>query len=124
MKREKLCDIVLLCLKIILPVLIATPLLFFSYRLVEGRLFDVAHLGDEGYFSGMGLYFFLSALLLLGINLFCTALGIVGWVIAHRHKTCPQRRKNLITFRILTFAPIASQILYGLVMVAAHTLII
>ncbi len=123
MKREKLLDIVLLCFKIILPILILLPLSYFSYGIIEGRLDDVAHLGEEGYFSGMGLYFFLSALLLLGINLFCTALGIVGWVISHRHKTCPQRRKNLITFRILTFSPLLSQILYGVVMAAAHTLI-
>jgi hypothetical protein len=123
MKKGKLCDIILLCLKIILPILIAVQLLFFSYRLIEGRLFDVAHLGEDGYFSGTGLYFVLSALVLLAVNAFCTLLGIVGLVIAVKHKTAPARKKNITFLAILSLAPIGSQILYGLILVLSHTFI-
>lgn len=120
MKKATICDVTLTVLKLLLPVLLLLPLAFFSYRLIEGRLFDVAHLGEESYHSGTGLYFFASALLLLGVNLFCTVLGIVGWVIAYRHKTSPRRRENLITFRILTASPALCQILYGLILIASH----
>ena len=123
MKKGTLCDIILLCFKIILPILIAVPLLFFSYRLIENRLFDMAHLGDEHYHSGTGLYFVLSALILLAVNAFCTLLGIVGLVIAVKHKTAPARKKNITFLAILSLAPIGSQILYGLILVLSDTFI-
>ena len=54
MKQNKVLDILLLCLKIILPALLLIPLAFFTYRLVECRMDDIANAGVEGYHSGMG----------------------------------------------------------------------
>ena len=60
MKKNKALDILLWCLKIILPILILIPLVFLSYRLVEGHLEDLENIGNDGYHSGMGLYIFIT----------------------------------------------------------------
>ena len=123
MRKGNIADAVLLCLKILLPILMGAPLLYFSYGLVENRLSDVAHRGEVSYHSGLGLYFFLSAMVLLCVNLLCLVLGILGWVIAHRHRATPRRQRNLITLRALTFAPILCLILYGWILLLVHLLI-
>ena len=46
MKRNRILDAILLLLKVVLSCLTALPLLYFSYLLVDGRLFDMAHLGE------------------------------------------------------------------------------
>ena len=119
MKKPKALDILLWCLKIILPILILIPLVFLSYRLVEGRLEDLANIGTEGYHSGMGLYIFASHTLLLAANVILTILGCIGLVIANKYKSSPTQRKNIITFKCLALAPLCSQILYLLVNVIA-----
>ena len=115
MKKPKALDILLWCLKIILPILILIPLVFLSYRLVEGRLEDLANIGTEGYHSGMGLYIFASHTLLLAANAILTIVGCIGLVIAKKYKSSPTQRKNIITFRCLALAPLCSQILYVLI---------
>lgn len=115
MKKLKALDILLRCMKIILPILILIPLAFLSYRLVEGHLEDLANIGDDGYHSGMGLYIFASHTLLFAANAILTIVGCIGWVIAKRYKNCPKQRKNIITFRYLALAPLCSQMLYVLI---------
>ena len=115
MKKPKALDILLWCLKIILPILILIPLVFLSYRLVEGRLEDLSNIGNDGYHSGMGLYIFASHTLLLVANAILTILGCIGLVIAKKYKSSPTQRKNIITFRCLALAPLCSQILYVLI---------
>ena len=112
MKKGTVVDAVLLCLKILLPVLILIPLIFFSYRLIEGRLEDLANAGNEHYHTGIGLYLFASHAVLLGINAVLAILGGTGWVIAAKHKDTPAHTKNGKLFRCLTFAPLASEIVY------------
>ena len=43
MSKDKVKNAVLLCLKIILPILILIPLAFFTYRLIEGHIEDIAN---------------------------------------------------------------------------------
>lgn len=119
MGKRKPLDTVMLCFQIILPVLIVLPLAFFSYRLVEGRLEDLANLGDPGYHSGMGLYIFASHVVLLGANLVLAAVSGIWWLAARRYKSSPVQRKHVVAFRWLTLAPAASQILYVIVNVIA-----
>ena len=112
MNKKKMLDIFLLCLKIILPILILIPLVFFSYRLIEGRIEDIANIGNEGYHSGIGLYIFLSHIVLFGINVVLLIIGCVGLLVSKKYKSSPMQKNNVITFRYLSFAPIISQLLY------------
>lgn len=111
MKRNRILDAILLLLKVVLGVLTALPLVYFSYLLVDGHLFDMAHLGEPGYHSGTGLYVFASHLVLLGMNLILVILGILGWVTAAKCK------RSTKAFRVLTFAPLGSQAAYAWVTV-------
>lgn len=115
MKKRKFLDIFLLCLKIILPVLLLIPLVFFSYRLIEGRIEDIANIGVEGYFSGTGLYIFASHILLFVANIVLLILGCIGLLISKKYTSSPIQKKNIKTFLCLTFAPIVSQILYVII---------
>lgn len=105
----------LLCLKIILPILILIPLVFLSYRFVEIRMEDLASIGDESYYSGVGLYIFASHILLFIANAILTVMGSIGLIISKKYKSCTIQRQNIITFRCLALAPLGSQILYVLV---------
>lgn len=115
MKKDKILDVLLLCLKIILPILIMIPLAFFSYRLIEGRIEDLANIGNDSYHSGTGLYIFLSHVTLLVINAVLLIIGCIGLLIAKKHKACSLQNRNIITFRCLALAPVCSQLLYVII---------
>ena len=115
MKKHRVLDIILLILKIILPILIAIPLVFMSYRLIEGRIEDLKNVGNEHYHSGLGLYIFASHVLLLAANVILTLVSGIGLIIAIQYKSCLKRRKNIKTFICLTAAPILSHWLYLLI---------
>lgn len=115
MKKHRVLDIILLILKIILPILIAIPLVFVSYRLIEGRIEDLKNIGNESYHSGLGLYIFASHVLLLAANAILFVLGGAGLIISMQYKSCPNRKRNVKTFIWLTVAPMMSQWLYLLI---------
>ncbi len=115
MKKVKFLDIFLLCLKIILPIAILIPLVFFSYRLIEGRMSDIANIGNTDYHSGLGLYIFASHIVLFVANAILTVISAVGLFISIKYKTCSVQKKNILTFRCLIFAPLCSQIFYILI---------
>jgi hypothetical protein len=115
MKNVKPLDVFLLCLKILLPILILIPLVFFTYRLTEGRMSDIANAGNDDYHSGLGLYIFASHMLLFIANVILAVIGAIGLLIATKYKTCPIQRKNIIAFRCLAIAPLCSQMLYVLI---------
>ena len=115
MSKDKVKNAVLLCLKIIIPISILIPLAFFTYRLIEGHLEDIANRGTEGYHSGMGLYVFASHVVLFAANAVFTIIGAIGLLIAKKFKTSPAHKKNVITFRCLALSPLGSQILYVLI---------
>jgi hypothetical protein len=112
MKQRKSLDVFLLCLKIILPILLLIPLIFFSYRLIEGHIHDIANIGNEGYHSGIGLYIFLSHIVLLALNAILLVISLIGLVISKKYKASPIQKKNVRAFVWLTLAPIFSQLLY------------
>lgn len=115
MKKPKALDILLWCLKIILPILILIPLAFFTYRLIEGHIEDLANVGTDGYHSGMGLYVFASHVVLFAANAVLAIIGAIGLLIAKTHKASPAHKKSVITFRCLALSPLCSQILYVLI---------
>ena len=117
MDRVKLIDFVLHCAKILLILLLLATLVFFSYRLVEGRLEDLAHQGDDGYHSGMGLYIFASHVVMLGIHAVLCILGLICRLIAQACRATPRRDKHVLAFRWLTLAPLLNQLAYVIVTV-------
>ena len=66
-QRKIPLEILLWILKILIPLAVLLPVVYFSYSLVQGRLEDLANLDTEGYFSGTGLYLFASHILLFAI---------------------------------------------------------
>ena len=123
MKRIKIPDIVLHGIKVILALLILLLLVFFSYRLVEGRLEDLANADNPHYRGGLGLYIFASHIVLFGANIILTALGGICWLIAKKYKSSPLQRQHVSAFRWLTLAPLVSQLLYVLVNVLVMSII-
>ena len=122
MKQRKSLDIFLLCLKVILPILILIPLVFFSYQLIDGRIFEITHADPPpDPCGGMGLYILISPILLLGINAVLLIISIIGLIIAKKYKASPIQNQNVRTFAWLTLAPFFSQLLYfGIMMITLN----
>ena len=117
MKKAKLLDTFLLCLKILLPFLIVIPLIFFSYRLAQGRISDLRYGGTAGYHSGLGLYIFASHTVLLLWNAMLTVIGLIGLFLAKKCRTCLSQPNHIATFRRLSYLPLCNQALYALITV-------
>ena len=115
MKKHIVLDILLFCLKIILPILISLALATVSYKLVECHMEDLANIGNEGYHSGTGFYLFITHILLICANAVLTLVAVIGLVIAKLYKSTPKHRKNVITFKFLAFAPLCSHFLYVII---------
>jgi hypothetical protein len=116
-RKDKILNAILLCLKILVPLLTLIPLAFFTYRMIEGHIEDLANRGNESYFSGMGLYMVASHVLLFAVNAVLAIIAAVGLLIATRRKPCPNHRKNVVTFHYILLTPVASQVLYVLLTV-------
>jgi hypothetical protein len=101
--------------KILLVILILIPLVFFTYRLVEGHMHDLDAKDDLDYHSGMGLYVFASHTVLLAINAILTLIITTGLLIAKKRNKSPECSKSAFKFRLLVAAPLTSQILYVLI---------
>ena len=112
MKKQKTLEILLLCMKIVLPILIVVPLVFFSVKLAGMHMEDLANIGNPSYHSGTGLYVFASHTILFVCNIVLTAIACVCLVTANKNKASPKRKRHLRFFRYLSMAPAVSQILY------------
>lgn len=114
MKQRKSLDVFLLCLKIILPILLLIPLIFFSYQLIEGRIFEIAHadVPQNPCGGGMVLYIFLSHIVLLAVNAILLVICGIGLIISKKYKASPLHSNNVRSFVWLTLAPVFSQLLY------------
>ena len=112
MNKTKVLDILLLCLEIILLILILIPLVFFSYRMIEGRMEDLANIGNEDYHSGIGLYLFLTHPLLFFWNAPLALIGAIGTRCARKRAACTGQKYHVTLFRAITFSAMGSQLLY------------
>lgn len=113
MKQRKSLDVFLLFLKIILPILLLIPLIFFSYQLIDGRIWELSHIENrEPCNPGMALYAIVTHIILLGINTVLLIISIIGLIIAKKYKASPIHKKNVRAFVWLTLAPVFSQLLY------------
>lgn len=99
MKQRKALDVFLLCLKIILPILLLIPLIFFSYQLIDGRIWELSHIENrEPCNPGMALYAIITHIILLGINIVLLIISIIGLIIAKKYKASPIHKKNVRAF--------------------------
>lgn len=115
MKTYKAIDILLLCMRILLPILILLPLVFLSCKLIEVRMEDLANAGKESYYAGSAFYIFASHVLLFFVYAVLTLLGGIGWIIARAYKSSLHQRTHVIAFRWLTFSPACAHVLYLLI---------
>ena len=112
MKKYKVPDILLLCMRILLPILILIPLIFLSCKLIEVRTEDLANAGNDSYYAGSAFYIFASHVLLFAVYAVLTIVGGIGWIIAKAYKRSLHQRKHVTAFRCLTFAPACAHLLY------------
>ena len=115
MKENKLLEFILLFLKIALPIAMIIPVIYFSFDLVEIRIFDLEHAGISGYYSGYGFSLFASSLVLLIMNGVVFLFAGIGLLVAYLYKECPTRKKKIRCSIWLMVAPFLNQLLYFLI---------
>ena len=115
MRKNRLLDLFLRFFRILFPICILVPLVFFSYRLIDGRMEDLANIGNQDYHSGLGLFIFASHIVLFGINAILVLLGGIGWLVSQKCKSLPNQEQHILVFRFLTFAPMISHLVYCLI---------
>lgn len=115
MKENKGLEFILLFLKIALPIAMLIPVIYFSFELVETRIFDLENAGDSGYYSGYAFYLFVSSLILLMVNGVVFLLAGIGLLVACLYKSCPTRKKKIRCSIWLMVAPFLNQLLYFLI---------
>lgn len=121
MTARKPVEIVLLILKIFVLFVLVGCLVFLSYLLIGVRVDDIQNAGTEGYFSGYGLQFFLSALLLFAINLSGLVVCVVGFFVAKYNRHCKENKRQRKHFLRLMFVPLVNQLAFILLaIVLAH----
>ncbi len=115
MKENKGLEFILLFLKIALPIAMLIPVIFFSFELVDIRIFDLENAGNSGYHSGYAFYLFASSLILLIVNGVVFLFAGIGLLVACLYKSCPTRKKKIRCSIWLVAAPFLNQLLYFLI---------
>jgi hypothetical protein len=111
--QKKGLDTLLLVFKILIPVLIIPFLAWAMIDLFNQYIEDINMVCNNGdvCVEGYGLTFVIFLILGLIYNGIILLLGGIGLVIAILYKTSLKRKKNIITFVGLTFAPIFAELL-------------
>ena len=110
--KRRFIDIFLDILKAVYIAALAVPSAFLFYRATESRIYDIAHIGDESYHSGLGLLVFLSILFLIIVGL-CVLLLIGLAILMTRLSKTTQRKKSHTRFFLwLLLAPPANVFTY------------
>jgi hypothetical protein len=115
MKSNKVLDVIVLILKILVVLAIVFSVAatgFFSFRLVQSFCFDWENANDEGYHSGTGLYIFVTAFLTAAVSAGILFLNTIGMLISCFYKRCPKRKKHLKFFGFCYIAPVMFHLLY------------
>ncbi len=116
--KNKPLDIVLLIFKILIPLLMIVPLVFFTYLSIVNRIDYLEAIKLHGEPPGhYGMAEFLYALIIFFINLGIFVISAIGLLIAHLFKTSQKREKHKKYFSWMLLAPIADTVLYCLILV-------
>lgn len=108
-------NIFLLVLKILIPVALVAYLVICGIDLVDAYLEDLAHVGQDGvYIQQFGLSY--AILLIFGFiyNGAALVLALVGLFTSIGYRSAYNRKGNIVTFLILTFAPVVAELLFVL----------
>lgn len=106
MKGNKALEIVLLILKILIPVVLIVPLIFFSYRMVDMQMEHLEHAVHHDACGGMGLFLFAALAFNLAVIVLALALNIIGLLIACAYKSSPKHKKHIIYFACMFASPV------------------
>ena len=114
-KRRLWLDICIALLKVLLPIVVLAVLVICTVGLVNIRAQDLAGAADEGYFSGYGLYFFATIVIMLVVDLVALILGTVFLFMSVIFKRSLRTKKNVRAFIIINVISAASLPIYALI---------
>lgn len=116
--KNKPLDIVLLIFKIIIPLLLIVPFIFFTYLSIVNRIdyLEVIKLYGEppGHY---GMAEFMYALLTIFINVGVFVISAICLLTAFLFKSSKKRDKHIFYFSVMLFAPNVATILYCVILV-------
>ncbi len=116
--KSKPLDIVLLILKIIIPLLMIIPLVFFTYLSIVNRIDYLEAIKMHGEPPGhYGMAEFLYALIIAFVNFCIFIVTAICLLTAHLFKTSQKREKHKKFFSWMLLAPIADTVLFGFILV-------
>lgn len=105
-------NIFLLVLKILIPVALLVFLVLSGTDLAKAHLEDLAHANDEGFYAQKyGLTFFGLLILSFIYNGVVLVLSLVGLFTSIGYRSAYSRKRNIVTFVILTIAPFVTELL-------------
>ena len=123
MLRKRLADVFLFTLKILIPIMILFPIVYFTFHLIDIRITDVANVGNESYHSGFSFYVFASHTILFFVNLCALFVCLVGWIVSKCYRSSPIQKRHLSYFRYSMLSLPLSHVLYFLIHVLVLNLI-
>ena len=114
--KNKPLDIVLLVFKILIPLLVIVPLVYFTFMSIVDRIDVLKQIKIHGEPPGnYGMGEFLSALFIAFVNFCCFIITGICLIIANCFKSSPKRDQHIKHFGLMIFAPIASTVLYCII---------
>ncbi len=116
--KNKPLDIVLLIFKIIIPLLMIVPLVFFTYLSIVNRIDYLETIKIYGEPPGhYGMAEFVYALLTVFINAGVFVFTAICLLIAHLSKSLQKREKHKKYFSWMLLAPIADTVIFSLILI-------
>ncbi len=116
--KNKPLDIVLLIFKILIPLLMIVPLVFFTYLSIINRIDYLEAIKLYGEPPGhYGMAEFLYALLTVFINAGVFVITSICLLIAHLSKSSQKREKHKKYFAWMLLAPIAVTVLFFIIII-------
>ena len=116
--KNKPLDIVLLIFKILVPLLVIVPLVYFTCLSIVNRIDVLEQIKIHGEPPGnYGMGEFISALLIAFINFCLIIINAICLLTAFLFKSSQKRDKHIFYFSVTLFAPIAATILYCVILI-------
>lgn len=116
--KSKPLDIVLLVFKILVPLLMIVPLVYFTCLSIVDRIEVPEQIKLYGETPGnYGMAEFISALLIAFINFCLIITNAICLLTAFLFKSSQKRDKHIFHFSVMLFAPCVATILYCVILV-------
>lgn len=121
--KNKPLDIVLLVFKILIPILMIVPFVFFTYLSIANRvdyLETIKIYGEPPMNYGMAE--FLSAVFISFENFCVFIITAICFLIANLFKSSQKREKHIKHFGLMLFAPISVTVLFCIIIILILTI--